>query len=360
MDAPKKKKKPNTISEKTFKTWENHEDFDLDVDEDRIVTKLRCKVCTVHINVIRQEAKTRGLRGNVLNGVLNFVNGINGAHKSNILRHTKADGLHNWAKSKYNGGASSFTLTAPVEREKNQRSIEDATVRNPAVKENYRRLFVTALHIAITEKPLSDFPNLIDLQKKNGLKFFEGKTHDKACTTLIQELAKVLRNDLQQILKSVDIFSVSMDGSQPRKTGHEKELFNTKVVIRGQAVELLLKCIHMDAYGSDAADLKRAVDETFTTDYKAKREYADHLVTVCADGASVNMGIYNGAVTKIKESRPWLLNIHCSNHRLELAVQGAFEEDAANIDNLLMQLYELTKNSGKVKRLLKATACALI
>ena len=63
MDAPKKKKKkkPITVSEKTFKTWENHEDFDLDVDEDGNVTKLRCKVCTVHINVIRVEAKTRGL-----------------------------------------------------------------------------------------------------------------------------------------------------------------------------------------------------------------------------------------------------------------------------------------------------------
>ena len=152
-----------------------------------------------------------------------------------------------------------------------------------------------------------------------------------------------------------------MDGSQQRKTGHEKELLYTKVAIRGQAVELLLKCIHMDDYGLDAADLKRAVDETMTTDYKAEREYADHLISVCADGASVNMGIYNGAVTKIKETRPWLLDIHCSNHRLELALQGAFEEDAAfaNIDNLLMQLYQLTKNSGKVKRLLKATAMRL-
>ena len=58
-------------------------------------------------------------------------------------------------------------------------------MRNPVFKENYRRLFVTALHIAMTEKPLSDFPNLIDLQKKNGLKFFEGKTYDKARATFI-------------------------------------------------------------------------------------------------------------------------------------------------------------------------------
>ena len=235
--------------------------------------------------------------------MLNFVHGIDCAHKSNILRHTKADGLHNWAKSKYNGGGASSS-TPPVEREKKQRSIEDATVRNPVVKENYRRLFVTALHIAMTEKPLSDFPNLIDLQKKNGL-----KTHDKTCATFIQQHAKFLRNNLQQILKSVDFFSVTMDGSQPRKTGHENEILYTNVVIRGQAVELLLKCIHMDDYGSDAADLKRVVDETITTDYNAEREYADHLVSDCAGGASVNMGIYNGAVTKIKETRPWFLTM---------------------------------------------------
>ena len=76
----------------------------------------------------------------------------------------------------------------------------------------------------MTDKPLTDFPDLIDLQKRNGLKFFEGKTHDKACAAFISELAKVLRNDLKQILESVSFFSISMDGSQPRKTGHEKEL----------------------------------------------------------------------------------------------------------------------------------------
>ena len=152
-----------------------------------------------------------------------------------------------------------------------------------------------------------------------------------------------------------------MDGSQPRNTGHEKELLYAKVVIRGQAVALLLKCIHMDDYGSDAVDLKRAVDETITSEYINEEQYKIKLVCVCADGASVSMGRYKGAVTNIKKTRPWLLDIHCSNHRLELAVQDALKEDAAftKVDELLLQLYQLTKNSGKVKRLLKATAMRL-
>ena len=148
-----------------------------------------------------------------------------------------------------------------------------------------------------------------------------------------------------------------MGGSQPRKTGHEKELLYAKVVIRGQVVALLLKSIHMDDYGSDAVDLKRAVDETITSEYINEEQYKIKLVCVCADGASANMGRYKGAVTNIKKTRPWLLDIHYSNHRLELAVQDAFKEGAAftKVDELLLQLYQLTKNSGKVKRLLKGT-----
>ena len=52
-----------------------------------------------------------------------------------------------------------------------------------------------------------------------------------------------------------------MDGSQPRKTGTEKELLYSKVAVRGQTVELLLGCIYVDDYGGDVKSLKRAVDD---------------------------------------------------------------------------------------------------
>ena len=161
------------------------------VDDKDNIARVRCKVCTSHINVIRQEAKRKGLRGNVLDGVLNYVDGVDGAHKSNIMRHTKSGGLHDWAKTKFRTEGANPSLAAPVERverEKTQRSIEEATLKNPVVSENYKRLFVTALHVAMTEKPLTDFPDLIDLQKRNGLKFFEGKTHDKACAAFTSGL----------------------------------------------------------------------------------------------------------------------------------------------------------------------------
>ena len=65
-------------------------------------------------------------------------------------------------------------LFLPLPKKKiKERSLEDAVSisRNMA---NYRGLFVTALHIALKEKPLSDFEDLIELQQNNGLKLLQG------------------------------------------------------------------------------------------------------------------------------------------------------------------------------------------
>ena len=40
--------------------------------------------------------------------------------------------------------------------------------------------------------------------------------------------------------------------------------------IHGEAVELLVECIHVDDYGGDACDLKRAIDDVILTQYNPK------------------------------------------------------------------------------------------
>ena len=83
---------------------------------------------------------------------------------------------------------------------------------------------------------------------------------------------------------------------------------------------------------------------------------------VRADGASVNMGIYTGACTQIKnDGRDWFLKIHCANHRLELPIGSAYaDEPKFKIpDNLQLNIYQLFKNSGKLRRLLPTIALNL-
>ena len=63
----------------------------------------------------------------------------------------------------------------------------------------------------------------------------------------------------------------------------------------------------------------------------------------------------------MKEDREWLTVVHCSNHRLELSMKDAFELDSEvkSIDQILFEMFILTRNSGKMKRLLKAVVMGL-
>ena len=73
--------------------------------------------------------------------------------------------------------------------------------------------------------------------------------YEIACGEFIDIMANTLRDDLKKIFGNASFFSLTMDGSQPRKTGLEKKLVYGKVVVRGKPVELLVKCIHMNDFG---------------------------------------------------------------------------------------------------------------
>ena len=298
--------KRNSVKKTTFLKWSKNEDFDYEVDDDDYLTILKCKICTIHLAAIRQEAKTRGIRGTALKSLLTYTEGVSYIHKSNFDKHVKSGSLHDFARTLAGSASSSARLP------KDQTTIEDSCSKSN--NQLYSRLMRTALHIAMKEKPYADFPGLIDLQRSNGLKMMAGKSHNKACAEFIENLAAVVRNDLKEMLKTSNFCSAMFDGSQPRKTFSEKELLYVKICIRGQAIELLLKCMHMNDYGTGANDLKRAFDETFLQDYSLELEqFTSNLVCVCADGASINMGRYNGVATQIKrDDRKWLLIIHCS------------------------------------------------
>ena len=40
-------------------SWDGHEDFEIEVDDEDDVISLKCKVCSVNINEIRKEANAR-------------------------------------------------------------------------------------------------------------------------------------------------------------------------------------------------------------------------------------------------------------------------------------------------------------
>ena len=85
------------------------------------------------------------------------------------------------------------------------------------------------------------------------------------------------------------------------------------------------------------------------------------MVSATANGANVNMGKCNGALTMMARERPWLIVIHCMNHCIRLAIKGMvksvnkFEE----CDKFYNTIFNLFKNSGKLKSATKEACTAL-
>jgi hypothetical protein len=75
------------------------------------------------------------------------------------------------------------------------------------------------------------------------------------------------------------------------------------------------------------------------------------MVKLCVDGAAVNLnlGIRRGVVALLRADMPWLVAIHCLNHRLELGVKNAlYKTYMDEVTDLLTSLYYVYSKSPKV------------
>lgn len=348
-------KTKEAVTRRTFEKWWFKKDFNAEFDDSGLVIKLTCIVCVENLAAIYREARLRSIRGTALKSIQHYADGITYVHKANIERHVKSGSLHDWAKKLQKSSELSSELKAnvPTPCEKNQPTINTVIEKN--VKEHYIHAFNTALYLAKEEKPYSDFPELISLQRQNGVSFLNGKDSEITCREFISYISDAMRLDIKRILTLCNFFTGEQDGSQPQKTGSTKELIFVKIVINGAMVEIMLKCQHMNDYGEDAASVKRAFDDTLLKDFEMSPDkFQNSMICVCADGASINMGSIKGACTEMKKERDWLLVVHCANHRLELSISDAFKADKVftRIDEILINIYYLFKNSGKAKRII--------
>ena len=116
--------------------------------------------------------------------------------------------------------------------------------------------------------------------------------------------------------------------------------------------------------GTDAASLKKGIDNIFGDKGRIplKDDQHRHKVVGCtSDGANVNFGRNTGLMRRLAvDRRPWLIKIHYTNHRIELAVKKSLENTTFNdCDTFYIWNFALLKNSGKIKGEIKAAAQAL-
>ena len=103
--------------------------------------------------------------------------------------------------------------------------------------------------------------------------------------------------------------------------------------------------------GRTGAELKNGIDNIFGEHGPLSLpDYNTNLISCSADGAAVNFGTKSGLLTRLDADRGWLINIHCSNHRIELAVKDAFKNSVfVEIDTLYNSFIQASKKLWKKK-----------
>ena len=111
--------------------------------------------------------------------------------------------------------------------------------------------------------------------------------------------------------------------------------------------------------GTDADSLKKGIDIFHNGLFKTD-DYQTKLVSAISDGASVNFGKNCVLLTQLSNNRPWLLKVHCANHRIKLALKDAISESTfQKVDTFYNSLFFFLKNSEKTKNEIKEASKTL-
>ena len=97
------------------------------------------------------------------------------------------------------------------------------------VAEKMYKLFRTAYYLALSERPFTDYPKIIELQNLNGIELGETCQNDKATKEFISQIAGYFADELKNCIESLPFISIYSDGSTDRSE-KEKEIVMVKVL----------------------------------------------------------------------------------------------------------------------------------
>ncbi len=184
--------------------------------------------------------------------------------------------------------------------------------------ETMMKLFRTAYCIAKQHFSIRSFPTLLSLQEQNGLNLGRAYRNRMAASSFILSISGVMQAGITDCLNSVEFFSLLLDGSTDISTT-EQEIVYVRFLKDGKPFNIFLGL--MSITDASANGLALHLD-TFLTNLGIQN-WKSKLVGLGTDGATVNVGQQGGLGAIFKRELPYLVQIHCVAHRLELAVLDA-------------------------------------
>lgn len=219
-------------------------------------------------------------------------------------------------------------------------------------------VFRTAYYIAKQDRPFTDHPDLIDLQKMNGVNVGRVLHSNVVCADIIQHIASDMRRSLtEEIIQNKPPIAILIDestslGKVSFLIVYIRATFDTAV----GPVTFFFDIVSLTDATADG--IVTAVLECLHKHRLSDDILAQTFLAFGTDGASVMLGANGGVVRKLQDKFPRLIGWHCFNHRLELSVHDAVKS-CCEVDHFKLffdSLYALYSQSPKAQR--ELTECA--
>lgn len=266
------------------------------------------------------------------------MTGCSTVKKESLVYHVKSVVHERAVSAKLAKQLKDQNETTPIEKGF-QKADEKALIKMD-------KLFRTAYYIAKNERPFTDFKDLLQLQKINGLDVGETYFTNKAAKEFVSNITEVLFDELKKLLHDADYFSVFCDGSTDR-TETDKEIVMVKVLKKYYPVMVFVSL--EEPPNTKAPGILAALDNAL--EKCGLQNWKEKLIGFCSDGANVNMGQVRGVSTLLKQQSPWILSVWCLAHRLELAVRDAFKSTFMDtVVEILTTVYYFYRGSAKRNR----------
>ncbi len=216
-------------------------------------------------------------------------------------------------------------------------------------------LFNTAYGLAKENRPFTDFPTVCSIQLKNGLELGDTYITNKAAQLFTGYIAKTLKNQTSAEIREKRFVTVMSDGSTDT-TIVEQEVVYVRYVHHGNPVTRLASIEALDhgnAEGVHAGVMAGLASVNLSAEnLKPTEATYPTLVSANFDGAAVMMGVKSGVATRIQESFPWIIPVHCVAHKLELGILDGVKsvEYLAKFEAMVKKIYLFYHYSPKRRR----------
>ena len=170
------------------------------------------------------------------------------------------------------------------------------------------------------------------------------------CQEFTNIIGDCLQDDTLDEIRASRFVTVSLDGSTDSSVQEKEMIYVTFINADGHP-----KCKFFVL--PDVSDATSIGIQTLLMERYAELDMRNRLVSICVDGAAVNLSVRHGLSALLKEDMPWLVAVHCMNHQLELAAKDACSTSFLDeISTVLLNLHYMYEKSPKRLRELQMLA----